>query len=159
MAAHAALEAFTLPKEMPRKTIHVLLHLKLDIVLVIFALWLAVYFESIFGLLGLSAASRTAAQGGARFLAWQKSIKGALMTVDDAAQLARGVMRVRAKTGIQEDTENDEANKSLGKTDWLIISSGIAMSLGIALASFIIDTSYNDVLNIFINELTPIPTS
>lgn len=98
VAAHGVLEYWTLTRRGMRRhrLEHVLWHIKLDIGLIIFALWLGVYMDVIFGVAGLSAAARTTAQAGSRLLAWQQGLRGVLITVDDAAVVARSVMRRRA---------------------------------------------------------------
>ena len=128
-----------------------LLHIKLDIVLIIFALWLSVYFESIFGLLGLSATTRAVTQGGTRFIIWQKATRGFLMSVDDVAQLTRGVLKAR-KNSTKQD-ENDDSKFSI--IDYLIIFIGILLFLSILFAPYIIDMSYTELLDILKNELKP----
>lgn len=157
VAAHAFLEANTLEEQQSNKAWHVFMHLKLDIVLIIFALCLAVYFEAIFGLLGLSAASRGAAQGGARFIAWQRSIRGTLMTLDDAAQLAKGIARVKSSS-TEDKVEQEADGNRPSKLDYLTLGFGVLMLLGIAFAPFLIEMSYTDVLKILADELHPWPS-
>lgn len=156
VAVHAFLEASTLEEQQSNKAWQVFMHLKLDIVLIIFALCLAVYFEAIFGLLGLSAASRGAAQGGARFIAWQRSIRGTLMTLDDAAQLAKGIARVKSSS-VAGEAEQIADDNGLSKLDYLTLGFGITMLLGIVFAPFLIELSYADVLQILVEELHPWP--
>lgn len=94
VAAHGVLEWFA----MPRKGIHdhrvgrVLWHLKLDIGLTLVALWLGLYIEVIFGLAGLGAMARAGAQTAARTIAWQRAIRGVLMTVDEGAHVVKAVV-------------------------------------------------------------------
>jgi hypothetical protein len=94
VAAHAVLEWFA----MGRKGVHdhragrVLWHLKLDIGLVLVALWLGLYLELLFGLAGLGAAARAGAQTATRVVAWQRAIRGVLMTVDEAAHVVKAVV-------------------------------------------------------------------
>ncbi|MGR5142649.1 hypothetical protein ACQKPX_13320 [Photobacterium sp. DNB23_23_1] len=76
----------------------VLWHLKLDIVLIIFALWLSVYMDAIFGLVGLNAAARAGAQVGSRFAIFEKIIRGFFLTVDDAAQVLKALSKKRDKS-------------------------------------------------------------
>jgi hypothetical protein len=70
----------------------VLWHLKLDIGLTLVALWLGLYLEVLFGLAGLGAAARTGAHTAARVVAWQRAIRGVLMTVDEAAHVVKAVV-------------------------------------------------------------------
>jgi hypothetical protein len=94
VAAHALLEWYA----MGRRGVHdhragrVLWHLKLDVGLVLVALWLGLYIEVLFGLAGLGAAARAGAQTAARVIAWQRTIRGVLMTVDEAAHVAKAVV-------------------------------------------------------------------
>lgn len=94
VALHGIIEAWSLK----RRGLHedrlgrVLWHLKLDIALVLFALWLGLYMDVLFGLAGLSAAARTTAQAGARFIAWKRAIRGVLLSLDDAAVVAKSVV-------------------------------------------------------------------
>ncbi len=67
----------------------VLWELKLDIGLILFAFVIALYMDVVLGVAGLNAAMRVGARGGARLLAWQRGLRAALLSVDDAAQIAR----------------------------------------------------------------------
>lgn len=109
VAAHGVLEWFALERQgiRDRRLGRVLWHLKLDIALVLFALWLGLYVEVLFGLAGLGAAARTGAQATARFVAWQRAIRGVLLTVDDAAQVARAVVARRGSNLHNGDGESD----------------------------------------------------
>lgn len=93
VAAHAALEWYALSRRGVRthRLGTVLWHLKLDIGLVLVALFLGLYLDSIFGVLGLGAAARAGAQTAARVVAWQRTIRGVLMTVDEAAHVVKAV--------------------------------------------------------------------
>jgi len=88
--------------------------LKLDIALILFALVLTLYLEVVFGILGLQAAgragaiARVGARGGSRFAAWERTLRGLLLSADDAAQVARAIAMRRAS--------NDRASNSGGAT-------------------------------------------
>lgn len=109
VAAHGVLEWFALERQgiRDRRLGRVLWHLKLDIALVLFALWLGLYVEVLFGLAGLGAAARTGAQATARFVAWQRAIRGVLLTVDDAAQVARAVVARQGNNARNGGGESD----------------------------------------------------
>jgi hypothetical protein len=94
VAAHGALEWWSLRQRGYAGALFgpVTWHLKLDLALILFALWLGVYMETLFGIAGIGAMARTSAQAGARFIAWQRALRGVLLTVDDAAQVARAVV-------------------------------------------------------------------
>lgn len=92
VALHAALEYWALGRQRHGARLgRVLWHVKLDIALVLFALCLAVYMDLLFGIAGLAPAARAGMQAGSRFLAWQKGIRGLLLSLDDAALLARSL--------------------------------------------------------------------
>lgn len=82
--------------------------IKLDVGLVLFAFALTLYLPLVFGVLGLGAASRVAATG-TRFLVIQRSVRAALLSVDDAVIVARGIVR-------KKQPRLEAA--SLGATDW-----------------------------------------
>lgn len=110
VAAHGVLEWFALERQgiRDRRLGRVLWHLKLDIALVLFALWLGLYVEVLFGLAGLGAAARAGAQATARFVAWQRAIRGVLLTVDDAAQVARAVVARRGGKSRKGEVEGPD---------------------------------------------------
>jgi hypothetical protein len=107
VAAHAALEWFALTRKGVRdcRGGRVLWHLKLDIGLVLVALWLGLYLEVLFGLAGLGAAARAGAQTAARVVAWQRTIRGVLMTVDEAAHVVKAVATRNGSKGARPATE------------------------------------------------------
>jgi hypothetical protein len=78
-------------------------NVKLDVALVLFALVLALYLQVVMGVLGLHAVSRAGAlaqagaRGGIRFAAWEKVIRGILLSADDAVQGVRAFAAVRAR--------------------------------------------------------------
>ena len=94
VTAHAVLEWFALGRKGVRdhRLGRVLWHLKLDIGLTLVALWLGLYLEVLFGLAGLGAAARAGAHTAARVVAWQRAIRGVLMTVDEAAHVVKAVV-------------------------------------------------------------------
>lgn len=91
VAAHAVLEWFALGRQgiTDRRMVRILWHLKLDIGLVLVALWLGLYIDLLFGLAGLGAAARAGAQTATRVVAWQRTIRGVLMTADEAALIVK----------------------------------------------------------------------
>jgi hypothetical protein len=91
VAAHGVLEWFALGRKgvTDQRAGRILWHLKLDIGLVLVALWLGLYIDVLFGLAGLGAAARAGAQTATRVVAWQKAIRGVLMTADEAALVVK----------------------------------------------------------------------
>lgn len=63
--------------------------IKLDLSLILFALALTAYMEWILGVAGLGGAARVGVKGAARVGGWGRAIKATLLSLDDAAQIAR----------------------------------------------------------------------
>jgi hypothetical protein len=77
--------------------------LKLDVALVFFALVLSLYMDVVLGLVGLQAAARVsgAARVATRFAGWERTLRGVVLSADDAVQVARAVT-LRRGGGVQE---------------------------------------------------------
>lgn len=89
---------------------------KLDLALVVFAWWLAVYLDFIFGVVGIGAAARAGAQtasragrvGGqalaatSRAAAWSRIIRGILLSVDDVGNAAKAIYQSRKARELDE---------------------------------------------------------
>jgi hypothetical protein len=74
--------------------------LKLDVALVLLALVLALYMEMVLGVVGLQGAARlgAASRAAPRIAGWERTLRGLLLSVDDAAQVARAAsVRNRAR--------------------------------------------------------------
>jgi hypothetical protein len=99
---------------------------KLDIALVLFALALSLYMNVVLGVLGLQAAARAGAaanaslRAGGRVLAWERAIRGVLLSADDAAQVARVGLR-RGSLGQQAAGEEPTSDGGTG-------SAGVAVA-------------------------------
>lgn len=104
------------------KASRVLWELKFDIGLVLFGLALEVYIGVLLGIAGLSAAARAGVEAGSRAAMWQGVLRGTLLSVDDAALVAR--MATGADDGkdgtLEKLDEVDAAEKYPieGPTDW-----------------------------------------
>jgi hypothetical protein len=101
VGAHLALEwvrQFYLKPAGTDALFRALWELKLDIALVLFAFWLALYMDVVAGVLGLGAGVRAVSQAGARAAAWQRVLRGALLSLDDVAQVARVAARRQARS-------------------------------------------------------------
>jgi len=79
----------------------VLWELKLDIALVLFALALTLYMNVLLGVVGLRSATKLGAmsRAGTRFEAWERTLRGLLLSADDAAQVVRAVTIRAARRG------------------------------------------------------------
>ncbi len=122
---------------------------KLDITLLLFAVWLGVYMDFIFGIAGIGVAARAVAQGGSRFLAWQRVLRGILISLDDVVQLAR--------FSVNKNKDKQNLNKRITIGDLITLSFLFLFAALILLAPFLINHSYADLWFIIINDLKPIP--
>jgi hypothetical protein len=163
--------------------LEVLWELKLDIALVLFALALSLYMDMVLGVVGLRSAARMApaAQAGlrssARFAAWQRIIRGVLLSVDDAAQVARAVTVSRSDAAAgaagTESLESagtaaaepiaaaDPAHASWygrwGMGDWISAALGAACIVLILLAPSLTEHSFASLTTTLATELHPFP--
>jgi hypothetical protein len=131
VAAHGLLEAWALRRRGWQGPIagKVLWHLKLDLTLILFALWLGLYLQTLFGLAGLGAMARTGAQAGARFVAWQRALRGTLLTLDDAAQVARAVAARRSRNGNGNKNGNGDGSEAVSEPPPAGLSRGDTLTL------------------------------
>jgi hypothetical protein len=153
---------------------------RLDIALCLFALVLALHLQLVFGVLGLHAAGRAgmAAQAGlrgARFAAWEKVIRGILLSADDAVQGARGLKAMRRRQAAEGATpeplpevapppptrtppqSSDEGSGGWSIGDYVTISLAAACTLLILLAPWLGHESMEAVITVLADELRPFP--
>ncbi len=163
VAVHGLIEYWALGRQGSRdqRLARVLWHVKLDIALVLFALALAVYIDVLFGLAGLSAAARTGAQATARFIAWQRAIRGVLLTVDDAALVARSMIGNATRSGADQSAIQAPAGLPWqgrwGAGDWISVCLG-AVSAGMLLAApWLTGQEAMEVIALLASELHPWP--
>jgi hypothetical protein len=157
--------------------------LKLDLGLVFFALWLGVYMDVIFGVAGLAAGSRLAAQTagraaqtGSRAAVWQRSIRAIFLSLDDVGQVAKIALRRKKSDALQngpqqgsmpvmdilDDMQADAPRQpgwrgTWSGFDWFSVLFGIAFLLLILLAPLLIDKNWTQVWEIIRSEMTPFP--
>jgi hypothetical protein len=149
--------------------------IKLDIALVVFALALALYMEVILGLVGLQAIARAggvAARSGARVAAWERAIRGVVLSADDAAQVARAAAARRARGGAAalevevEPVQETEGTEIGGRLPWRRrwgAGDRVAAVLGAAcLALILLSTTLTphtpaSALATILHELRPLP--
>jgi hypothetical protein len=158
VAAHGVLEWLAMRlRGLPEPGLgEVLWHIKLDIVLILFALWLGLYLETLFGLAGLGALARTGAQAGARFVAWQRALRGALMTLDDAAQVARAVA-ARRNGGKSTEPAPDGHGPGWTRGDRITIAFGALFVGLILLAPWVTEHDATSALAAIALDLHPWP--
>lgn len=156
--------------------LRVLWELKLDVVLVLFALVLSLYMEFTMGVVGLGAAGRagamTATRVSARFAVIQRVLRGVLLSLDDLAQVIRVLARRKGNASedesVTEDIEPEPSYEELaqpgwrrpwGKGDYVVISFGVICVMLIALAPVI---THHDTTSMWITlaeELHPFPAA
>lgn len=164
VAAHGIIEYWSLGKEGidQQRLGRTLWHTKLDIMLVLAALWLGLYIDLLFGVAGLSAAARTGAQASARFLAWQRTIRGVLLSVDEAALAAKAAL----SRGESDDASSRRRRLTVPPPPWqrrwswgdrLTILTGLAFAIMILLSPWVTDHSLQEALLILANDLHPWP--
>ena len=183
VAAHGMIELYrqiVLGQPFRLAILEALWEIKLDIGLIIFAFWLDVYLSFIFGIAGLSAGARTAAnlgskaaQTGTRAAIWQRLIRGVFISLDDLGLAFRAFANRKkdkgskiSETTPREDTKEVEDSEYAGKNswtgkyspgDWFSMGFGFIFMLLILLSPVLIDKSYQEVASIILNELKPFP--
>jgi hypothetical protein len=190
VAVHGGLEMFRqryIDPRWPGVIARTLWELKLDLSLIIFAFVVTLYIDVIFGFAGVGAGVRTlakaGARGGSKLAAWQKVLRSALLSLDDAAQVARAALSSKsadpaatlssdsaqnglASSGATVPTAQNEPTLtsqwgawagqwSLG--DRISLSFGSLCLLLILLAPLITGTSATDVIATIFGELHPFP--
>ncbi len=162
--AHGVLEWFALGRRgvRDRRLGRVIWHLKLDLGLVLGALWLGLYLDVLFGIAGVGAVARGGAQATARFLAWQRAVRGVLLGVDDAALVLRAAA-ARARGGAAPDgaAEAERAEvpwrRRWGLGDRLAVGLAAVFALLILWAPLLTDHSVASALITLAAELHPWP--
>lgn len=164
VAAHAALEWFALGRQGVRdhRAGRVLWHLKLDIGLTLVALWLGLYLDTLFGMAGLGAAARAGAQTTARFIAWQRTIRGVLMTVDEAAHVVKAVaMRKRGKVSNAPEAAAPDPRPPWrlpwSRGDKFAVFFTLTWAVLILLAPVLTDHTVSSALSVLAADLHPWP--
>ena len=165
----------------------VLWELKLDFALALFALALTLYMDVLLGVVGIQSAARVGAvsRAGSRFAAWERTLRGLLLSADDAAQIARAVAtRASRKKNtatavalagggtaevVSGDIPNDPNAERLarwggwvgswGLGDRIAIGIGVACVLLILAAPWLTDHTYTTAVLTMAGELHPFPAA
>jgi hypothetical protein len=164
VAAHGLIEFWSMGKEgiHEQRLGRTLWHIKLDIMLVLAALWLGLYIDLLFGMAGLSAAARTGAQISTRFIAWQRTIRGVLLSVDEAALAARAALS-RGEGGEGRSRRRRPVippppwRERWSWGDRLTLFTTLAFAVLILLSPWITDHSLSEALAILAGDLDPWP--
>ncbi len=154
-----------------RVVLEALWELKLDIALVIFALALTLYMPFVLGVVGLQGAARigAASRAAARFAGWERTLRGILLSADDAAQVVKAAAMKRAKAAngavVVEAQEVEVAALPQGPTwrepwttgTWIAIALGVVCVLLIVAAPLLTDHTAVSALLAMAAELHPYP--
>jgi hypothetical protein len=152
-----------------RIALEALWEIRLDVVLVLSALVLALYIDSIMGLLGLRSAGQlaTAARSGARIgikaSAWDKIIRSSIIVVDDGLHLLR-VFLGKGKRDTPHRAENDHAHGTstpLNPSTWtlsdrIILTAFLLMLVSIPVAPVLTEMTLAECLSLLATELHPL---
>ena len=155
---------------------------KLDFALLVFALWLSVYLEFLFGVAGIGAlarggaqvSSRTASAGstivktGARFAAWEGVLRSVLLTLDDVGIAIKSIITKKKKKSDPDRTDvipTEQADvpdgNSWGRTWGIIDYIGVFLFcltlIAIIFAPWLINVSWTRIIEIIIEEFHPFP--
>lgn len=172
VAAHGLLEWFALRQRgvQGHRLLRVAWHIKVDIGLVLLALALALYFEVLLGMVGLGAVARTSAQLTARVVAWQRAIRGIVLSADDVALVARAALRRR--TGDEDEAASSPTDPSEGprsddhtvpwawpwpRGERAAVVFVMSMALLIVFVPVLTDHSVASAFTTVIAELRPVP--
>ena len=129
---HAALEWYVHWREHPsaaHTAARVAWEVKLDVALILFALALTVYMEIVMGVAGLSAAAR-GVQATGRIVAWQRGLRAMLLTLDDAAQVARAALSSGKKAAVKASAAPPSRSGWGGWTAPWTIGDRISLAIG-----------------------------
>ncbi len=161
VATHGIIEFWSMGKEgiHDHRLGRTLWHIKLDIMLVLAALWLGLYIDLLFGLAGLSAAARTGAQVSTRLIAWQRAIRGVLLSVDEAALAAKAALgRGHGEPGGPRwEPKPLPWRQSWGWGDHLTIGFAVLFAALILLSPLFTDHSLVEALLLLAEDLHPWP--
>jgi hypothetical protein len=143
---------------------------RLDLALVLFAFVLTIYLTFVFGVLGLHAVGRAGSaaaagvRGGAQFAAWERVIRGLLLSIDDGLQGLRAVYAVRTEPAalgsrsFEAEGQVTVTRAPMGIGDGLtILLAGVCILL-IAAAPWITQEGWPLLASRLAAELHPFPT-
>jgi len=153
--------------------VEALWEIKLDIALIIFAFWLGIYLDFIFGIVGLSAGMRATAQvsgriaqTGTRAAVWQRLIRGVLISLDDVGLAFRAFAGNKSKGDKDSKSNKSDTSVNTGASSWFgtytlgdkfTIAFGLMFFMLIILTPLLTDKSVEDVLWMVAREMKPFP--
>lgn len=181
---HGALEWYALSRAGVRGRLNkikmILWHQRLDMVVILFALWIGVYMTAIFGALGLNAATRATSATRATTAARATSsrlhdiINTLSIVIDDIVMVLKGFARrgPAAKVPVIESSAVDAASRSrqaeapsvteqpksrMGTADKILFASASLLLITLILAPLMTPHSPTEVLQLLANNLHPWP--
>lgn len=135
---------------------------RLDLVLFVFALALAVYVDVIFGVLGLGSVASATARAGSRASLWQHLIRTAATTADDAVHVGRALMKRNGDAGEGELHLEQTRERLLPgwQSPWtagtrITVGAGLLFVVLIAVAPWWTGLGVEGVLHLLVQELHP----
>jgi hypothetical protein len=155
--------------------------IKVDIALVLFALVLALYMDVVLGIAGLSSSARLvhagakAARTGSRLLAWERVLRGVLLSLDDLAQLIRAALGRRRKGNNAPEPADGRADLEQrgqsamaqavsdwrgpwGAEGWIAFTLGAACLVLIAATPLLTAHTAQSIVSVLAAELHPFPS-
>lgn len=167
VAVHFAFEVIRHSQQLTRTrdvVLESLWELKLDIALVLFALVLTLYMTMVLGVVGLQGAARigAASRVATKFAGWERTLRGLLLSIDDAAQVVRATtMRQRgaASVDVQPVARSRWGSWAGPYTTgaWIAIGLGVACTVLILVAPWL---THHTAATAFVSlaaELRPLP--
>jgi len=169
VAVHGFMEVlrqrWTHPQPPGSMWLRVAWELKLDLALILFALALAAYMDVVLGVAGIGGAARLGAQAGARVGAratgWSRALRGALLSLDDVAQVGRAVV---GRSDPPDGMDNGEFAVGLppwrdrwGWGDHLAVWGGLAFVALLLAAPWLTPHDPASLLTVLGEELHPLP--
>jgi hypothetical protein len=139
--------------------------IRLDVALVLFAFALTLYMDVLLGFVGLQAGARTLAvtRAGARVVAWQRVLRGVILSLDDVAQMARAAISRRSgrrtppSSSFMADQPLQKVRGRWSVGTALTVALGV-MSLALVFgAPFLTDHTWNSVIATLLRQLHPWP--
>jgi hypothetical protein len=141
--------------------------LKLDVALVLFALALSLYMETVLGVVGLQGAARlgSASRAAARFASWERVLRGVALSADDAAQVARAVAIRRSDGDAPAADAQPRPDPAIPAGwarpwtvgTWIAIVLGAACILLIGISPTLTDHTTSTAISRILAELRPFP--
>ncbi|ASB49980.1 hypothetical protein [Alkalitalea saponilacus] len=160
---------------------------KLDFALVVFALWLAIYLDFIFGIAGVGALARVGVQSAShsgsvaakgaeisvRFATWNRAIRGILLSLDDAGNAAKAIYQSKSskkdsyESGYDANVINSNSDENTKVStswrnkwnviDYMAVCLFLLTFVLIVLAPFILNISFAGIISVAMEEFHPLP--